>query len=134
VEGRAVDAFPDYVRANWERVRHQLESRSWGISMAERLRRLSRYIRGWLGHYGVPEYKKPIAELDGWIRRRVRMCYWKQWKNRRTRIGKLMNRLVRTRMPGGVGTGGETPPAYPIRLEFGENANGQDILRAYRRG
>ena len=47
--------------------------------MAERLRRLSRYIRGWLGCYGLSEYKKPIAELDGWIRRRVRMCYGKQW-------------------------------------------------------
>lgn len=69
----------------------RLTNRSWGISMRERLRRLSRYIIGWLGYYGLSEYKKPIAELDGWIRRRVRMCYWKQWKRRGTRIGKLLS-------------------------------------------
>ena len=78
----SVEAFKTEIR--------RLTNRSWGISMAERLRRLSRYINGWLGYYGLSEYKKPIAELDGWIRRRVRMCYWKQWKRRGTRIGKLL--------------------------------------------
>ena len=71
--------------------------------MAERLRRLSRYIMGWLGYYGLSEYKKPIAELDGWIRRRVRMCYWKQWKRRGTRIGRLLSLGVEYHLAIGQG-------------------------------
>jgi RNA-directed DNA polymerase len=91
----SVAAFKDQVRL--------LPSRSWGISMAERLRRLSRYLNGWLGYYGLSEYKKPIAVLDGWIRRRVRMCYWKQWKRRGTRIGNLLSRGVEYHLAIGQG-------------------------------
>jgi RNA-directed DNA polymerase len=80
-----------------------LTNRSWGISMTERVRRLSRYVTGWLNYYGLSEYKKPIDELDGWIRRRVRMCYWKQWKNRGTRIGKLLSMGVEYHLAIGQG-------------------------------
>jgi RNA-directed DNA polymerase len=90
VRGRQIWWSEASIEAFKARIR-RLTNRSWGISMSERLRRLSRYIRGWLGYYGLSEYKKPITELDGWIRRRVRMCYWKQWKNRGTRIGKLLS-------------------------------------------
>jgi RNA-directed DNA polymerase len=31
-----------------------------------------------------------MEELDGWLRRRIRMCYWKQWRRPRTRIGNLL--------------------------------------------
>jgi RNA-directed DNA polymerase len=31
-----------------------------------------------------------IANLDGWIRRRVRMCYWKQWRRPRTKVRNLV--------------------------------------------
>jgi len=54
----------------------RLTSRSWSISMASRMRRLKRYIRGWMGYYGISEYYRPIPDLDKWLRRRVRMCYW----------------------------------------------------------
>jgi RNA-directed DNA polymerase len=91
----SVEAFKTEIR--------RLTNRSWGISMAERLRRLSRYIIGWLGYYGLSEYKKPIAELNGWIRRRVRMCYWKQWKRRGTRIGKLLSLGVEYHLAIGQG-------------------------------
>jgi RNA-directed DNA polymerase len=44
----------------------------------------------------------PIPDLDSWIRRRVRMCYIKAWRKRRTRIrnlqarGVLMHTAIRT--------------------------------------
>jgi len=91
----SVETFKNQIR--------RLTNRSWGISMGERVRRLSRYIKGWLGYYGLSEYKKPIAELDGWIRRRVRMCYWKQWKCRGTRIGKLLSMGVEYHLAIGQG-------------------------------
>jgi RNA-directed DNA polymerase len=31
-----------------------------------------------------------VPELDEWIRRRLRMCYWKQWRRCRTRVGELL--------------------------------------------
>jgi hypothetical protein len=31
-----------------------------------------------------------VPELDDWIRRRIRMCYWKQRRRPRTKIKNLM--------------------------------------------
>ncbi|MEO1149205.1 MAG: reverse transcriptase domain-containing protein, partial [Cyanobacteria bacterium J06638_22] len=67
-----------------------LTSRSWGVSMAYRLLRLNQYLRGWMGYFGISQYYHLIPELDGWLRRRIRMCYWKQWRRPRTRIQKLL--------------------------------------------
>ena len=67
-----------------------LTSRSWGVSMAERFERLNRYLRGWMNYFGISQHYSPIDELDGWLRRRIRMCYWKQWRRPRTRIANLL--------------------------------------------
>jgi RNA-directed DNA polymerase len=32
-----------------------------------------------------------LRGLDDWIRRRIRMCYWKQWRWARTKIRNLVN-------------------------------------------
>jgi RNA-directed DNA polymerase len=68
----------------------QLTGRSWGVSMEYRLHKLGQYVRGWLGYFGISEYYRPIPELDEWIRRRIRMCYWKQWRWPRTKIKHLL--------------------------------------------
>ena len=47
------------------------------------------YPRGWMGYFALSATKGVFAELDEWIRRRVRMCFWKQWRLPRTRIRKL---------------------------------------------
>jgi len=73
--------------------RHQvrtLTGRSWGVSMAYRLARLAQYVRGWMGYFGISDYYRPIPELDHWLRRRVRMCYWKQWRKVRTKVRNLL--------------------------------------------
>ena len=67
-----------------------LTSRSWGVLMAERIERLNRYLRGWMNYFGISQHYSPIEELDGWLRRRMRMCYWKQWRRPRTRITNLL--------------------------------------------
>ena len=67
-----------------------LTGRSWGVSMNYRLRKLGDYIRGWMGYYGLSEYYRPIPELDHWLRRRVRMCHWKQWRRCRKRVKELL--------------------------------------------
>lgn len=67
-----------------------LTSRRWRVSMEYRLKRVSLYLRGWMGYFGISQLYGPIPELDGWLRRRIRMCYWKQWRRPRTRIGNLL--------------------------------------------
>jgi RNA-directed DNA polymerase len=67
-----------------------LTSRSWGVSMQYRMARLNRYLRGWMNYYGISQHYSPIERLDGWLRRRIRMCYWKQWRRPRTRIRHLL--------------------------------------------
>lgn len=69
----------------------ELTGRSWGVSMQYRLHQLGQYLRGWFGYFGISQYWRPIPELDEWIRRRIRMCYWKQWRWPRTKIRNLLN-------------------------------------------
>ena len=58
-----------------QRIR-ELTGRRWGVSMEHRYQKLAQYLRGWMGYFGISEYYRPIPEIDGWIRRRVRTCYW----------------------------------------------------------
>jgi RNA-directed DNA polymerase len=78
-------AFREFKR----RVR-EITGRSWGISMEERLQKLAAYLRGWMNYFGISEYYRPLPDIDGWIRRRLRMCYWKQWRRPRTKIKNLL--------------------------------------------
>ena len=39
--------------------------------------------------------KSIFGRMDKWVRRRVRSCYWKQWRRLRTRIAKLRKLGVR---------------------------------------
>ncbi|HET6418618.1 MAG TPA: group II intron maturase-specific domain-containing protein [Geobacteraceae bacterium] len=48
------------------------------------------YISGWMGYFCISEEYSGIPEIDGWIRRCVRMCYWKQWRWCRTKIRELL--------------------------------------------
>ena len=86
--GRILWSIPSF-REFKRRVR-ELTGRSWGVSMQYRLKKLAEYIRGWMNYYGISEEYRPIPEIDGWIRRRVRMCYWKRWRKCRTKIRELV--------------------------------------------
>lgn len=77
-------AFHEFKR----RVKH-LTGRSWSVSMGYRLMKLTQYVRGWMNYYGISEYYRPIPELDHWLRRRLRMCYWKRWRYCRTKVRNL---------------------------------------------
>ena len=68
----------------------ELTGRSRGISMKRRLTDLNRYLRGWIGYFGLARQFDTFVDLDGWIRRRVRMCYWKQWRYPRTKVRNLV--------------------------------------------
>jgi RNA-directed DNA polymerase len=69
---------------------HELTNRTWGVSMKTKIRKLSVYLRGWINYYGIGNQYQRCVDLDHWVRRRVRMCYWKQWGRPRTKIRNLI--------------------------------------------
>ncbi|MCZ8517841.1 transcription elongation factor GreAB [Paenibacillus filicis] len=71
-----------------EKIR-ELTNRTRSMSMEGRITRLNRYLMGWIGYFRLASAKKYCEKFDGWIRRRLRMCLWKQWKRVRTRIREL---------------------------------------------
>lgn len=82
--------WSDQAFADFKHNVRKLTGRSWGVSMAYRLDRLTRYVRGWMNYFGISDYYRPIPEIDSWIRRRIRMCYWKQWRWVRTKVRNLL--------------------------------------------
>jgi RNA-directed DNA polymerase len=64
--------------------------RNRGISMEERVRRLSTYLLGWRGYFGYCETPSVLRDLDSWVRRRLRCVQWKQWKVYQRRKAELM--------------------------------------------
>lgn len=71
-----------------EKVR-ELTNRTRSESMETRIAQLNRYLMGWLGYFRLASAKSHCKKFDQWIRRRLRMCLWKQWKRVRTRIREL---------------------------------------------
>ena len=67
-----------------------LTGRSNGMGYARRKQKLKEYIRGWIGYYHLAHMKRLLLETDEWLRRRIRMCIWKSWKNPKTRISNLI--------------------------------------------
>jgi hypothetical protein len=59
------------------------------MSMDDRIARLNRYLMGWIGYFRLASAKNHCERFDQWIRGRLRMCLWKQWKRVRTRLHEL---------------------------------------------
>ena len=72
-----------------ERIR-ELTQRSRGINMERRLGELNTYLRGWIGYFRLADTVSVIQGLDEWIRRRLRMCMLKQWKQPKTKYRNLV--------------------------------------------
>ena len=79
-----------------QRVR-ELTNRNWGVSMKYQLFKISEYLRGWINYFGIAKGYQLCVDLDHWIRRRVRMAYWRQWRKPRTKVRNLMKRGVHVR-------------------------------------
>ncbi len=73
----------------------RLTNRNWGVSMKYQLFKTSQFIRGWINYFGIANCYQLCVDLDHWIRRRVRMAYWRQWRKPRTKVRNLMKLGVR---------------------------------------
>ena len=53
------------------------------LSMEQVIEELSIYLRGWVGYFGIQEFKTLFRDLDAWIRSRLRSIQLKKWKKPR---------------------------------------------------
>jgi RNA-directed DNA polymerase len=84
---------PQSIQRFKQRVR-ELTSRNCGRSMDRVITGLFGYLTGWLGYFGFCQTASVLAELEEWLRRRLRCLQWKQWKRSRRRYQELTNRGV----------------------------------------
>jgi len=74
----------------------ELTSRRKSMNMTDRIEKLNRYLVGWLGYYQLAETPSIFRDLDSWIRRRLRMIRWKEWKKVQTKYKNLKKLGVKT--------------------------------------
>jgi RNA-directed DNA polymerase len=67
-----------------------ITSRKRGVAVDQVIGELRRYVIGWLGYFGISNTYGEVLALEDWMRRRVRLYYWKQWKQPRTRRRNLI--------------------------------------------
>jgi len=68
--------------------------RGRGWSLARTIRELNPILRGWAAYYRLADVSGVFEGLDTWIRRRLRLILWRQWKRPRTRLKELRKRGV----------------------------------------
>ena len=76
VAPKAMARMKDRVRA--------LTRRNGGKSFADVVDRLTVYLRGWRGYFRIAQRSKVFADVDGWIRHRLRALKLKQWRRGET--------------------------------------------------
>jgi len=74
----------------------EITARSNGQNINQRILQLNTCLRGWIKYFSLSDTFYVITRIEGWMRRRLRMCLWKQWKKIRTRY----RNLVRVGLPG----------------------------------
>lgn len=67
----------------------EVTGRSNAMSMEFRSIKLRQIIVGWVNYFKLADMKSTLKTLDEWLRRRIRMCYWKQWKKIKTKHDNL---------------------------------------------
>jgi group II intron reverse transcriptase/maturase len=67
----------------------ELTSRNKGCGKEQRAKEMRRYIVGWINYFKLADMKQLLKETDEWMRRRIRMIYWKQWKKVKTKFREL---------------------------------------------
>ncbi|SES45957.1 group II intron reverse transcriptase/maturase [Psychrobacillus sp. OK032] len=69
----------------------EITSRKKPYPMEYRIKKLNQYLMGWCGYFALADTASVFKKFDSWIRRRLRMCAWKNWKKPITKMRKLIS-------------------------------------------
>ena len=86
--GRAV--WTAKAHARFKRRVREITRRNRGHRVQDVINELRRFVTGWLHYFKISHAYTALLELEEWVRRRVRLYYWKQWKQPRTRRRHLL--------------------------------------------
>ena len=67
----------------------ELTQRNDGKGYDKKKLNLKQFITGWVQYFKLAQMKTLMREVDQWMRKRIRMGIWKQWKKVRTRYAML---------------------------------------------
>jgi len=90
IHAKSLKLFKEKVRV--------LTNRNWGIAMKKQIHKLNQYLRGWGNYFLIANAYQLTVDLDHWVRRRLRMCYWRQWRKPRTKVRALIRLGVSERL------------------------------------
>lgn len=81
VHPKSVEKMRKHIRMLTEK------NNGWGNET--RKTKLKQYITGWINYFKLARMERLMRDTDGWMRRRIRAMYWKQWKLTRTKYRNL---------------------------------------------
>src|ERR1700739_1962854 len=96
---KALDKFKGRIRNVTRRTR--------GFGLQQLIKELKPYIVGWRGYFGFCQTPRVLTNLEAWIRRRLRLYLWRQWRTRQNRFAELRRRGV-AKFPAAVAAGSPT--------------------------
>jgi len=99
---KRIGIAPESLQRFKAKVREMWNARRSGTSTQLR-DEWNRYVRGWWGYFRLAEARQPVRELEKWVRRHIRKCFWLRWHGRRGRLRNLC-RLGLTGTALGVAT------------------------------
>src|SRR5580693_390202 len=83
---KALDTFKVQIRDMTRRTR--------GASLPQVVNDLAPYLLGWRGYFGFCQTPRVLTNLEAWIRRRLRVYLWRQWRTRQNRFAELRRRGI----------------------------------------
>lgn len=94
---------PQAVARVKQRIR-EITSRKRGHTLDQIIKELKTYLTGWLGYFGYCQTPRVFADLNGWLRRKLRCLIWKRWKTNRNRY-KMLRKFGLTELQAAEGAG-----------------------------
>ena len=79
-------------KPSMDRLRHAVSeicAQGRGRALTDTIERLNPILRGWMNYFSLTQSRRPIEELDAWVRRRLRCLVWRQWKRPHTRESRM---------------------------------------------
>ena len=98
---KALDRFKRRIR--------EITRQAKGVSIKTTIAELASYMRGWRGYFGFCETPEVLVYLTRWVRLRLRVAFWRQWKTFRRRRAALIALGVRPRLARNTAGSGRGP-------------------------
>src|ERR1700757_628817 len=96
---KALDKFKDRIR--------EITCRTRGVSLQQMIADLAPYLIGWRGDFGFCQTPRVLTNPEARIRRRLRLYFWRQWRNGHNRFREL-RRLGIAKFAASVAAGSPT--------------------------